>query len=87
MLIRCLLLVAFAVAGQAETHRVFATRFYNSFHHRHEPLLRVKSGDVVVTRTIDASGRDEAGKVAGEGPNPLTGPFLLKGRRRGTRLR
>jgi acetamidase/formamidase len=79
MLLRCALMMACALAGQAETHRVFATRFYNSFHNRHEPLLRVKSGDVVVTRTIDASGRDESGKVAAEGPNPLTGPFYIEG--------
>jgi acetamidase/formamidase len=79
MLLRCALLLAGTLAGQAETHRVFATRFYNSFHHRHEPLLKVRSGDVVITKTIDASGRDQTGKVAAEGPNPLTGPFYIEG--------
>jgi amidase len=63
----------------AETHRVTAERYYNSFHHRHSVLQKIQPGDTVVTRTIDASGRDEAGKVAGEGPNPLTGPFFVVG--------
>jgi len=79
MLLRCALILICAWAAQAETHRVSATRFYNSFHHRHEPLLRIKSGDLVVTRTIDASGRDETGKLVAEGPNPLTGPFYIEG--------
>jgi acetamidase/formamidase len=33
----------------------------------------------VVTKTIDASGRDENGKAVGEGSNPLTGPFYIEG--------
>jgi acetamidase/formamidase len=37
----------------------------------------------VVTKTIDASGRDQSGKVAGESPNPLTGPFYIEGARPG----
>jgi amidase len=63
----------------AETHQVAAKRFYNSFHHGHTVLQRVKPGDVVTTRTLDASGRDEEGTVAGEFPNPLTGPFYVEG--------
>lgn len=63
----------------AETHRVTATRFYNSFHHRHPVLQRIKPGDVVITRTIDASGRDESGKLIGAPSNPLTGPFYIEG--------
>ena len=51
----------------AETHTVTAKKFYNSFYHAHTVLQRLKPGDVVITRTIDASGRDENGKVAGEG--------------------
>jgi acetamidase/formamidase len=58
---------------------VTATKFYNSFHHRHPVLQRVKPGDTVVTRTIDASGRDENGKVVAEPSNPLTGPFFIEG--------
>jgi acetamidase/formamidase len=63
----------------AETHRVTPNRFFNSFHHRHPILLKVKTGDTVVTSTIDASGRDLNGKVVGEASNPLTGPFFIEG--------
>ena len=56
-----------------------AKKFYNSFYHAHTVLQRLKPGDVVITRTIDASGRDENGKVVGEGSNPLTGPFYIEG--------
>lgn len=79
MLRRAFLLVFSAVLAGAETHRVTAQRYYNSFHHRHEVLQKVKPGDVVMTRTADASGRDEHGKVVAKEPNPLTGPFYIDG--------
>jgi acetamidase/formamidase len=41
----------------AETHRVTASKFYNSFHHRHPVLQKIKPGDTVITRTIDAERR------------------------------
>jgi amidase len=63
----------------AETHRVTATKFHNSFHNRHPVLQKLKPGDIVITRTIDASGRDENGKAVAESPNPLTGPFYVEG--------
>ncbi|MBI3682182.1 MAG: acetamidase/formamidase family protein [Acidobacteria bacterium] len=63
----------------AETHKVQATRYFNSFDHRHPVLARIKPGDTVVTRTIDAGGYDEKGAKAGERGNPLTGPFFLEG--------
>jgi amidase len=75
-----LILIAFlAEFCFAETHTVTAKKFYNSFYHAHTVLQRLKPGDVVITRTIDASGRDENGKAVGEGSNPLTGPFYIEG--------
>src|SRR5262245_35905109 len=74
-----LLVLIFSCVCVAETHRVTATKFYNSFHNRHTVLARIKPGDVVVTRTIDASGRDEKGQLVGEQSNPLTGPFFIEG--------
>ena len=68
-----------ALCASAETHRVHPSAWYNSFHHRHPVLLKIKSGDVVSTRTIDASGRDETGKLVGTPSNPLTGPFFVEG--------
>jgi acetamidase/formamidase len=76
---RSLLFVCCTFACFGETHRSFATKFYNSFHHRHAVLQKIKPGDTVITRTIDASGRDENGKHVGEMPNPLTGPFFVEG--------
>jgi acetamidase/formamidase len=72
-------LALFAVCCAAETHKIAAKRYYNSFHHRHAVLQTVKSGDVVLTKTADASGRDENGKVVAEPSNPLTGPFFIEG--------
>ncbi|MBN8734187.1 MAG: acetamidase/formamidase family protein [Acidobacteria bacterium] len=55
------------------------TAFYNSFDHRHPPLARIKPGETVQTRTIDAGGIDETGKRGGARGNPLTGPFYIEG--------
>src|SRR3954451_14904986 len=63
----------------AETVTVMPSTWYNSFHNRHPVMKRIKPGDVVVTRTIDASGHDENGKAVASGPNPLTGPFYVEG--------
>ena len=79
MNVRLIPLLLISSFGFAETHRVTATKFYNSFHNRHPVLQRIKPGDVVVTKTIDASGRDENSKVVGESSNPLTGPFYIEG--------
>jgi len=68
-----------AGAALAENRQIFAKTFYNSFHHRHTVLARIKPGDIISTRTIDAAGRDENGKAAGEGSNPETGPFFIEG--------
>jgi amidase len=78
------LLIAFCiVAGseplRAETHRFTPTQFYNTWSAAHPPALRVKPGDRVVTKTIDASGVDWNGKMVGVGPNPETGPFYIEG--------
>ena len=78
-MLRWLLVCCVSWACVAETHTVTATRFYNSFHHRHTVLQRIKPGDRVATRTLDASGRDLNGKVLADAPNPLTGPFYIEG--------
>lgn len=77
-MIRLLLPVLFIASSFAQT-RVAATKFYNSFHHRHPPLARITPGAAVATRTIDASGRDETGKLVADPSNPLTGPFYVEG--------
>jgi acetamidase/formamidase len=76
-LLLCLSLLG--VSGFAESRQIHATKFYNSFHHRHAVLARIKPGDIISTRTLDASGRDEQGKLVAEPGNPETGPFFIEG--------
>jgi acetamidase/formamidase len=64
---------------RAETLRFTPTQFYNTWSAAHPPALRIKPGDRVVTKTIDASGVDWNGKMVGTGPNPETGPFYVEG--------
>lgn len=72
--------VVAATAGlQADTHRFVPKVFYNTFSGAHPPALRIKSGDRVITSTLDDLGIDADGKSQGAGPNPQTGPFYVEG--------
>jgi acetamidase/formamidase len=53
----------------------------------HEPVLRVRSGDVIRTWTVDSGGYDRHGEDITEGGNPQTGPFYLEGAEPGDTLR
>jgi acetamidase/formamidase len=75
-----------AVRVSAETHRFVPTQFYNTYSAAHPPVLRIKPGDRVVTKTIDAAGTDWNGKSVGSGPNPQTGPFYVEGAEPGDML-
>lgn len=81
--IPCMLAVAgafvFLPAAPAETHHFNPTQYHNTFSFAHPPVLRIKPGDRVVTRTIDARGFDAQDKQVGERPNPQTGPFFVEG--------
>jgi len=80
------LVFALAVTGSAETYRFEPTEFYNTFSSAHEPALRIKPGDHVITYTIDAGGTDSKGVRRGQGPNPETGPFFIEGAEPGDTL-
>jgi amidase len=71
---------------RADTHRFVPDKFYNTYSSAHPPALRIKSGDRVITRTIDAAGTDWNGKSVGSGPNPQTGPFYIEGAEPGDML-
>ena len=73
------LLLASAPRLSADTHRFVPERYYNTFSFAHPPALRVKPGDRVITKTIDASGVDAEGTSVAQGPNPQTGPFYVEG--------
>jgi amidase len=83
ILIPCMLALAgvfvFLPAAPAETHHFEPTQYHNTFSFAHQPVLRIKPGDRVVTKTIDARGFDAQGKKVGERPNPQTGPFFVEG--------
>ena len=65
----------------AETHRFNPERFYNTFSFAHPPALRIKPGDRVITKTIDAGGVDWDGKTRAPGPESADRPVLRRGRR------
>jgi acetamidase/formamidase len=68
-----------APARAQQTHQYVPDRFYNTYSFAHPPALRIKPGDRVATKTIDAAGVDWNGKSVASGPNPQTGPFFIDG--------
>ena len=90
--VRALTLLAVALTSVAAgaqaptTHTIIPERFFNTFSGAHPPALRIKPGDRVVTKTIDAGGVDWNGKTVSPGPNPQTGPFYIEGAEPGDML-
>ncbi|HJZ70431.1 MAG TPA: acetamidase/formamidase family protein [Vicinamibacterales bacterium] len=78
--------VAASTLARAETHQFTPTTYYTTYSFAHPPALRIKPGDRVVTRTIDASGADWNGKTVSPGPNPQIGPFYVEGAEPGDML-
>jgi amidase len=64
---------------RAETHRFVAQHYYNTYSAAHPPALRVRPGDRVSTKTVDAAGVDWDGNTVAAGGNPETGPFYIEG--------
>jgi acetamidase/formamidase len=81
------LFVSIDLAAQAPAARTFIPdRFYNTFSFAHPPALRIKPGERIVTKTVDAAGVDWNGKTVAAGPNPQTGPFFVEGAEPGDML-
>jgi hypothetical protein len=60
-----------ATSAQAPaTHRFTPTEFYTTCSFAHPPALRIKPGDRVITRTIDAAAADWNGSSVSPGGNP-----------------
>jgi amidase len=75
-----LALVPAALQSQAPaTHRFVPTQFHTTYSFAHPPALRIKPGDRVITKTIDAGGTDWDGKSVSPTGNPQTGPFYIEG--------
>ena len=72
------ILAAHADLG-ADTHTFVPTAFYSTFSGAHPAALRIKTGDRVMTTTLDDAGVGADGKTVVQGPNPQTGPFYVEG--------
>ena len=70
----------------AQSKPIVAETYYNTFSRAHPPLARIRPGETVSTKTIDASGRDDTGTVRAKPSNPLTGPFYVEGAEPGDAL-
>ncbi|PHQ93622.1 MAG: hypothetical protein COB40_13840 [Marinosulfonomonas sp.] len=68
------------------THRFVPTHYHNVLG-KLPPALTVKSGDTVITQTLDAGGVDKSGHKLAEPPNPMNGPIAVVGAVPGDALR
>ena len=59
-------------------HRFVPDTYYMSIG-SHDPVLRVGSGDLIHTVTVDAGGRDFKGNQVAPRGNPQPGPFYVEG--------
>jgi len=69
----------------AATHEVYPDHHSRVFSAHEQPVLRIHSGDTVITKTWDSGGQDQTGKrhlqqpyVYPETGNPLMGPFYIE---------
>ncbi|MFC5374612.1 acetamidase/formamidase family protein [Brevundimonas faecalis] len=53
--------------------------FSNAFTAERPPVMVIRPGDVIATRTIDSGGVDEHGRTVALYGNPQTGPFFIAG--------
>lgn len=67
------------------THHFTPSRYHTAIG-AHEPVLRIADGDTVITRTVDAMGKDATDSKATPGGNPQTGPFYVEGAEPGDTL-
>ena len=86
-------LLLLALSAAAETHTIFPEHHSRVFSASKEPVLRIRSGDTVITRTWDSGGQDYKGVrhiqhpyVYPESGNPLMGPFYIEGAEHGDAL-
>jgi acetamidase/formamidase len=68
------------------TYSVKPDTFWNTLDHRHPVVKRIKPGDVVVTKTLDASGYDDHDVPRAATGNPMVGPFYVEGAEPGDAL-
>src|ERR1041384_4841034 len=81
-----LLLIPFAQSSAQTTIRFTPDTNWNTLDHRHPVARRIKPGDVVITKTLDASGYDDRDVSRAASGNPMVGPFFVEGAEPGDAL-
>jgi amidase len=61
------------------THRFTADTNWNTLDRRHPVAKRIRPGDIVITKTLDASGYDDKDVQRAQSGNPMVGPFFIEG--------
>ena len=82
MIRRALLLILSATLLEAQgatVHRVVPDTFWNTLWRGHPVVARIKVGDVVIARLLDAGGRDEKNVLRAQPSNPMVGPIYIEG--------
>jgi amidase len=65
--------------GAQTTHTVRPDTNWNTLDRRHPVVRRIKPGDIVITKTLDASGYDDKDVQRAQRSNPMVGPFFIEG--------
>ena len=60
-------------------HRISPDTFWNTLDHRHPVVARIKPGEVVFTRLLDAGARDWQNVQRAQPSNPMVGPIYIEG--------
>ena len=85
-LVAFIALTARAAAQPPATYRVSPDTFWNTLDHRHPVVQRIKPGDIVITKTLDATGYDDHEVKRAAASNPMVGPFYVEGAEAGDAL-
>src|SRR6185312_15139658 len=79
--------LAWPTVALCAVHTVTQDTYFDTFSASHAAVQRVRPGDTIRTKTLDAAGADERGTVHGATQgNPLSGPFYLEGAAEGDAL-
>jgi amidase len=68
-----------AQPSQPAVHRVSPDTFWNTLWRGHPVVARIKPGDVVITKTLDAGARDQHNAQRAQPGNPMVGPIYIEG--------
>ena len=79
--LRPLLLLCLAASTRAQpaVHRVAPDTFWNTLWRGHPVVARIKPGDVVMTKLLDAGARDDRYVQRAQPSNPMVGPIYIEG--------